>query len=84
MVKCNLSVGKSSGSYGMAPLQSRLSETSRFLTLAVATDGGDGISEDWTMFGDPRLELTPAKKPVVRIRESCSRLPNHHGRLHFT
>jgi hypothetical protein len=32
----------------------------RFLTLA-ATDGGDGIHYDWIIFGDPRLELTPAK-----------------------
>jgi hypothetical protein len=28
----------------------------RFLTLAT-TDGGDGISHDWIIFGDPRLEL---------------------------
>ena len=29
----------------------------RFLTL-VATDGGDGISSDWLVFGDPRLDMT--------------------------
>ena len=34
-----------------------LRERDRFLTL-VATDGGDGIIADWTMFGDPRLELS--------------------------
>ena len=32
----------------------------RFLTLA-ATDGGDGIHLDLIAFGDPRLELLPAK-----------------------
>jgi hypothetical protein len=33
-----------------------LGERDRFLTL-VATDGGNGASCDWIMFGDPRLEL---------------------------
>ena len=28
----------------------------RFLTL-VATDSGNGLSADWVLFGDPRLEL---------------------------
>lgn len=31
----------------------------RFLTLAV-TDGGDGTSYDWIIFGDPTLELSRA------------------------
>ena len=33
-----------------------LRENDRFLTLAF-TDGGDGCGWDWTIFGDPRLEL---------------------------
>jgi hypothetical protein len=37
-----------------------------FLTLA-ATDGGNGIESDQIMFGDPRLELAPAKSQ----HESC-------------
>lgn len=35
-----------------------IGSTDRFLTLA-ATDGGNGIGKDWTMFGDARLELVP-------------------------
>ena len=38
-----------------------LDDHSRFLTLAT-TDGGDGYWGDWTMFGDPRLELTTAQQ----------------------
>ena len=37
-----------------------LDESDRFLTLA-ATDGGNGIDNDWIVFGDPRLELVPAR-----------------------
>jgi hypothetical protein len=33
-----------------------LAENNRFLTL-VATDGGNGVSHDWIIFGDARLEL---------------------------
>ena len=33
-----------------------IDDQQRFLTL-VTTDGGNGISYDWTMFGDPRLEV---------------------------
>ena len=36
-----------------------LAKGDRFLTLAT-TDGGDGINCDWTMFGDPLLELVEA------------------------
>jgi len=36
-----------------------IKSTDRFLTLA-STDGGDGLSTDWIMFGDPRLELIEA------------------------
>jgi hypothetical protein len=35
-------------------------QSDRFLTL-VATDAGNGIAGDWIVFGDPRLELLPAK-----------------------
>jgi hypothetical protein len=41
---------------GPAPVVIPIADTNRFLTL-VATDGGDGIGLDWTIFGDPRLEL---------------------------
>jgi hypothetical protein len=34
-----------------------LTDGDRFLTLA-ATDGGDGISWDWIIFGDPRLDMS--------------------------
>ncbi|MBN1393693.1 MAG: NPCBM/NEW2 domain-containing protein, partial [Pirellulales bacterium] len=37
-----------------------LAPTDRFLTL-VATDGGDGISSDWLILGDPVIKLVPAK-----------------------
>jgi hypothetical protein len=40
-----------------------IGEHDRFLTLA-ATDAGDDIGSDWSMFGDPRLELAPAKTAV--------------------
>ena len=47
-------------SHGAIPVAIAIRSTDRFLTLA-ATDGGNGISDDWTMFGDPRLELVPAQ-----------------------
>jgi hypothetical protein len=37
-----------------------LGQRDRFLTLA-ATDGGDNHKGEWILFGDPRLELVPAK-----------------------
>jgi hypothetical protein len=46
-------INASSGVYSIAI---PLSGNDRFLTLAT-TDGGDGISADWTIFGDPRLEF---------------------------
>ncbi len=38
------------------PLVVPLDDNDQFLTLAT-TDGGNVINDDWTMFGDPRLEL---------------------------
>ncbi len=38
-----------------------IENTDRFLTL-VATDGGDDISHDWVVFGDPRLEMTATEQ----------------------
>jgi hypothetical protein len=35
-----------------------IGETDRFLTLA-ATSAADGITYDWILFGDPRIELAP-------------------------
>jgi hypothetical protein len=43
-------------SSGAMRVNIRIGDKERFLTLA-ATDGGDGDYYDWTMFGDPRLEL---------------------------
>ena len=37
-----------------------IGDKDRFLTLAV-TDANDGISMDWIILGDPRLELRPAQ-----------------------
>ena len=56
-----------------------IAEDDHFLTLA-ATDGGNGIHCDWTVFGDPRLEmLTHAKYPAVESQpsrhEKTERLP---------
>ena len=48
---------QTNSTYGAIPISIALSENERFLTLA-ATDGGNGISADWTIFGDPQLELT--------------------------
>jgi hypothetical protein len=40
-----------------------IADHDRFLTLAT-TDGGDGISGDWLIFGDPCLELTTVETPT--------------------
>jgi hypothetical protein len=42
---------------GAMPIALPLGGQDRFLTLA-ATDGGNGVSCDWIVFGDPRLELS--------------------------
>ena len=49
---------------GALPVVIPIHPNDRFLTL-VATDGGDGDRWDWTMFGDPRLELRC--DPIARI-----------------
>lgn len=36
----------------------KLQPEDRFLTL-VTTDDGDGVCNDWTLFAEPVLELTP-------------------------
>ena len=38
---------------------------SRFLTLA-ATDAGNGVEFDWTIFGDPHLEIRSTNEPAIR------------------
>jgi hypothetical protein len=43
------------------PISVPIAPSDRFLTLA-ATDGGDEISHDWIVFGDPRLELSSVPK----------------------
>jgi hypothetical protein len=48
------------GFSGAMPVNILLGGNDRFLTL-VATDGGNGIQGDWIMFGDPRIEWTPAR-----------------------
>jgi hypothetical protein len=45
---------------GAMPIMIPLTANDRFLTL-VATDGGNGYQQDHIIFGDPRLELAPAK-----------------------
>ena len=45
---------------GAMPIAIPINDKDRFLTL-VATDGGNGYQHDHIMFGDPRLELAPAK-----------------------
>ena len=51
------------GSSGAFVINFRIGESDRFLTLAATnnTNSSTGISGDWTMFGDPRLELAPVK-----------------------
>ena len=57
-------------SSGAMPITVPLSENQRFLTL-VATDSGKGtgIGGDWTMFGDPRLELVSAPATSDAIQQ---------------
>ena len=43
------------------PLTVPLGPNDRFLTL-VTTDGGDGIAGDFTIFGDPQLELSKDRR----------------------
>ena len=45
---------------GAMAINITLDDNARFLTLA-STDGGNGISYDWILFGDPRLELLSLK-----------------------
>jgi hypothetical protein len=47
-----------SGANGGSPIAISLDKEDRFLTL-VGSDAGNGIHADWTMFGDPRVELLP-------------------------
>ena len=49
------------GHNGVLQISIPIDEANRFLTLA-ATDAGDGISGDWIIFGDPRLEFKPQKQ----------------------
>ena len=51
------------GHSGAFVIHLRIGETDRFLTLAAtnSTDSSSGISGDWTMFGDPRLDLVPVR-----------------------
>ena len=60
--------GRSMPIHGAFSISIPLRERDRFLTL-VATDGGDGIIADWTMFGDPRLELS-AKADSCRMQRN--------------
>jgi hypothetical protein len=46
--------------FGGMPVDIRVGDRDRFLTLAV-TDGGDGIDYDWVFFGDPQLKLAPTQ-----------------------
>jgi hypothetical protein len=50
-----------------------IGDKDRFLTLA-STDGGDGISCDWIIFGDPKLEMTPiAASSVISSSHSSTK-----------
>jgi hypothetical protein len=53
---------------GPAPVAIPIDDANRFLTL-VAADGGDGIGFDWTIFGDPRLELTSVEPNMQSAAE---------------
>jgi hypothetical protein len=44
---------------GIVPVVIPLDDHDRFLTLAT-TDGGNGITWDWIVYGDPRIEMRPA------------------------
>jgi len=47
-------------SQGAFSIEIPIRDKDRFLTI-VATDGGDGIGSDWTIFGDPQLEMVSTK-----------------------
>jgi hypothetical protein len=51
-------------SQGAFSMSVPIGEKERFLTLAT-TDGGNDVANDWTMFGDPRLELLPARAGIL-------------------
>lgn len=59
---------KITGRTGAIPIQIPLTSRDRFLTL-VASDGGDTISYDWIVFGDPRLELSVLTDPNPQTEE---------------
>jgi hypothetical protein len=55
------------GSGGAFSIVEPIAASARFLTL-VATDGNGDISNDWIIFGDPRLELTGTNIPANDTR----------------
>ena len=63
------------------PVNVAVGQRDRFLTLA-ATDGGDGIGQDWTMFGDPRLELLTNGDILPNCASAAGQktLPDDNGR----
>ena len=54
--KCRYQRWRFTNAQGCAPIMVPIYDTDRFLTLA-STDGGDGVSGDDIIFGDPHLEL---------------------------
>ena len=56
-----------SGCTGAFPVAVTIRDGDRFLTL-ISSDGGNGIDHDWIVFGDPQLELVPAKPRHERER----------------
>jgi hypothetical protein len=56
---------------GALPVSVPIADSERFLTL-VATDGGNGISFDHIMFGDPRIEMkaTPSAASSISLPET--------------
>jgi hypothetical protein len=56
------------GSHGAYQVVIPICENDRFLTL-VGTDAGNGVTYDWTMFGDPRLELATDKTGTMSEAE---------------
>lgn len=57
------------GALGGISIKLRIADQDRFLTLVV-TDGGGDISGDWALFGDPQLELVPARAGEQRNTDS--------------
>jgi hypothetical protein len=53
--------GQEAGRVGPVLVGVPLNENDRFLTLAF-TDGGDGCGWDWTILGDPRLDIVVTEK----------------------